>query len=118
MSPDDRSRFEGADFATFSAGAAKAGIFLNDQTFEVAIAQTPQLLDVLLTILSEQGFGAKRSARITAWQFGTAVDPDQLLAMVSDIGKGRMSSKLAKKLPGLKPPDYIAAAIDFVASRV
>ena len=118
MSPHERSVWESADFATFSAGFAPTGIFLNDQTFDVAIAQTPQLLDVLLTILSEQGFGAKRSARITAWQFGTAVDPDQLLAMVSDIGKGRMSSKLAKKLPGLKPPAYIAAAIDFVASRV
>ena len=118
MSPHDRSVWEGADFATFSTGCAQVGVFLNDQTFEVAIAQTPQLLDGLLTILSEQGFGAKRSARITAWQFGTAIDPDQLLAMVSDIGKGRMSSKLAKKLPGLKPPAYIAAAIDFVASRV
>ena len=118
LTPAERVYWEAADFATFSAGVARAGIFLNDQTFEVAIAQTPQLLDVLLTILSEQGFGAKRTARITAWKSGTQVDPDQLLAMVSDIGKGRMSSKLAKKLPGLKPPAYIAAAIEFVASRV
>lgn len=118
LTPQARASWEAADFTFFSAGFAPAGIFLNDQTFEVAIAQTPQLLDALLTILSEQGFGTKRTARIAAWKSGTQVDPDQLLAMVSDIGKGRMSSKLAKKLPGLIPPAYIAAAIEFVASRV
>lgn len=118
LSPHDRAVWEAADYATFSTAWAKAGIFLNDQTFEVAIAQTPHLLAVLLTILNEQGFGPTRTARIAAWNAGTPVATDQLLAMVSDIGKGRMSSKLAKKLSGLKPPAYVAAAIEFVASRV
>jgi putative ATP-dependent endonuclease of OLD family len=118
MSPHDRALWDAADFTTFSTEWAKLGIFLNDQTFEVAIAQTPHLLAVLLAILNEQGFGATRTARIAAWNSGTPIANDQLLAMVSDIGKGRMSSKLAKKLPGLQPPAYIAAAINFVASRV
>lgn len=111
-------KWETADFASFSAGWARAGIFLNDQTFEVAIANTPNLLGALLDILDEQGFGPKRMARIAAWRAGTAVAPDQLLSMVADIGKGRLSAKLAKKLPGLTPPAYIASAIQFVVSRV
>jgi putative ATP-dependent endonuclease of OLD family len=118
LTPADRATWEAADFATFSAGWACAGIFLNDLTFEVAVANTPNLHGALLDILGEQEFGSSRAARIAAWRSGTAVDPDQLLAMVSDIGKGRLSAKLAKKLPGLTPPGYIAAAIQFVASRV
>ncbi|MNF68468.1 AAA family ATPase [Pseudomonas sp. MM213] len=118
LSPADRPYWEAADFATFSEGWEPQGIFLNDQTFEVAVANTPNLLGALLDILVEQGFGSIRTARIAAWRSGTEVNPDQLLAMVSDIGKGRMSGKLAKKLPGLTPPAYIASAIQFVASRV
>lgn len=118
LSPEDRAHWEAADFASFSKGWATVGIFLNDQTFEFAIANTPHLLATLLDVLDEQGFGPKRTARIASWRTGTAVDPDQLLAMVSDIGKGRLSAKLAKKLLNLTPPDYIASAIQFVVSRV
>lgn len=114
----DRASFEAADFASFSQSWVPAGIFLNDQTFEVAVANTSNLLGALLDILDEQGFGSKRSARIAAWRSGTAVNPDQLLAMVSDIGKGRLSAKLAKKLQGLTPPAYITLAINHVVSRV
>lgn len=118
LTPEDRATWDAADYSTFSAGWAPAGIFLNDQTFEVAVANTPDLLPVLLTILDEQGFGPKRTARIAAWRSGTQVDPDQLLAMIADIGKGRLSAKLSKKLPNVAPPAYIASAIQFVASRV
>lgn len=107
-----------ADFVSFSKCWAGNGIFLNDQTFEVAVARTPNLLGALLDILGEQGFGPTRTARIAAWRSGMPVDPEQLLTMVSDIGKGRLSAKLAKKLPGMTPPDYIASAIQFVVSCV
>lgn len=118
LTPEDRATWDAADYAAFSAGWAPAGIFLNDQTFEVAVANTANLLPVLLTILDEQGFGPKRTARIAAWRSGTQVDSDQLLAMIADIGKGRLSAKLSKKLPNVAPPAYIASAIQFVASRV
>ena len=118
LTTEDRTRWETADYAAFSSGWAPAGIFLNDQTFEVAVANTPDLLPALLDILGEQGFGATRTARIAAWRSGTTIDPDQLLAMIGDIGKGRLSAKLAKKLSNFAPPAYIASAIQFVASRV
>jgi putative ATP-dependent endonuclease of OLD family len=118
LTPADRASWEAADFARFSAGWAQAGIFLNDQTFEVAVANTPNLLGALLDIFDEQGFGRQRTTRIAAWRSGTPVDADQLLAMVSDIGKGRLSAKLAKKLPDLTPPAYIASALQFLASHV
>ena len=115
----ERSLWDSADFATFSAAWAKAGIFLNEHTFEVAIANTPGLQAALLQVLSEQGFGARRTARIAAWRAGTlALESNQLLAMIADIGKGRLSAKLKKKVPTLLPPAYIASAINFLAARV
>lgn len=118
LSDADRAHWVAANFADFSAAWEMAGIFLNDLTFEVSVANTPGLSEALLDVLDGQGFGRKRSTRIAEWRAGTDVDPEQLLAMISDIGKGRLSAKLKKKLPGLVPPAYIASAIQFVVSRV
>ncbi|KRA17963.1 AAA family ATPase [Lysobacter sp. Root604] len=115
----ERAGWESASFADFSASWATAGIFLNEHTFEVVMANTPGLQAALLQILSEQGFGSRRMTRIAAWRVGTlAIDSTQLLAMIADIGKGRLSAKLEKKVPTLLPPAYIASAINFLAARV
>lgn len=119
LTAQQRAQWEAADFAAFSADWAHEGIFLNAQTFEISVANEPTLLAALLDILDGQGFGSVRTKRIAAWRSGTPVDPAQILAMVADIGKGRLGAKLAKKLPGgLTPPPYITAAIQFVANRV
>ncbi|BFO02361.1 ATP-dependent endonuclease [Pseudomonas guariconensis] len=118
LTTENRAWCEAADFNSFSVAWASFGIFLNDQTFEVAVANTPNLQGALLDILDEQGFGSVRSARIKAWRSGTPVDPAQLLAMIADIGKGRLSAKLASKLTGLTPPDYITSAIKYLVSHV
>ncbi|GAA0287770.1 AAA family ATPase [Rhodovulum strictum] len=116
---DDRAHWEKSDFEAFSAAWAKFGYFLNDRTFEIAVAATPGLRTALLDILNEQKFGKTRTDRIAAWRAGTPVEPAYLLAMIADIGKGRLSAKLAKKMPlGVTPPPYISAAIAFVADRV
>lgn len=118
LTAKQRAEWEAVDFNTFSTAWATVGVFMNSQTFEVELATQPDLLKVLLDIFDEQGFGAVRTARIAAWRQGTPVDPEQLLAMVADIGKGRLSALLEKKLPGLMPPTYIASAIQYVTSRV
>lgn len=116
LTPQERAWWTAKNYAEFSAAWAGSGYFLNDQTFEVAIANTPGLQPALLEILAEQGFGSTRSARIAAWRAGQPIDPGQLLAMIADIGKGRLSAKLKKKLAlGTTPPAYIAAAIRYVA---
>lgn len=118
LSPTQRAHWSNVDFTTFCAQWSRSGIFLNNQTFEVAVANTPSLQGALLAILSEQGFGSTRTARINAWRTGQHVDPGHLLSMVADIGKGRLSAKLAKKVQGLMPPQYITSAINFVVSNV
>ena len=119
LTPAERASWDASDFVTFSKVWEQSGVFLNDQTFEVSVANTPGLVDTLLDILSEQGFGSIRTKRIAAWRAGAQVDTAQLLAMVADVGKGRLSAKIARKLPsGQLPPAYIAGAIKFVADRV
>jgi putative ATP-dependent endonuclease of OLD family len=118
LTPAQLATWEPMDHAAFSVNAAKSGIFLNDQTFEVSVANTPVLLKPLLDILGEQDFGSVRTGRIAAWRAGAAVDAPQLLAMIADIGKGRLGARLAKKSVGLKPPAYIESAINAVVGLV
>src|SRR5690606_11036653 len=114
LTSSERASWVASDFATFSNAWEKIGVFLSSQTFEVSVANTPTLLGALLDVLSEQGFGSIRTKRIAAWRTGMPVDPTQLLAMIAYIGKGRLSAKLARKLPsGQNPPVYIANAIKF-----
>lgn len=119
LTPQQQAEWEAKPLPDFTPAAAGSGVFLNDQTFEISIVNTPALLKPLLDILDEQGFGTIRTNRIANWRAGSApVDASQLLAMVADIGKGRLSARLSKKTIGLAPPKYIADAIAFVVSRV
>lgn len=119
LTPAQQAEWAAKAYAEFAAAAAGSGIFLNDQTFEVSVANTPALLNPLLDILGDQGFGSIRTTRIANWRAGAApVDPSQLLAMVADIGKGRLSARLSKRAVGLGAPKYISDAIGWVVSRV
>ncbi|MCK4101521.1 ATP-dependent nuclease [Acinetobacter radioresistens] len=118
-----RTYFEDiCEFREFSETWAKVGCFLNDETFEVAIAQTANLNDVLLEILDEQGFGPTRTKCINEWKSDPSkIDSTQLLAMVKGIGKGRLSGKLKKKISGKKliqVPQYIQDAIEYMVKNV
>lgn len=112
-----RDYWREANFQQFAANWSNVGIFLNSKTFEVEVAETENLREPLLQVLDEQGFGPTRTRRIAAWRYGETVDPVYLLSMVSDIGKGRLSAKLAKKGHKLGVPEYIASAIKFVANH-
>ncbi|MBB1439977.1 AAA family ATPase [Shewanella sp. SG41-4] len=108
---------EATDPNSFRDWGAKVGVFLNDLTFELSVANTPNLREALIGILSEQEFGTRRTARIASWRSGDPVDPEQLLVMIASIGKGRLSGKLAKRVTGLTPPSYISSAIEYVVSN-
>lgn len=109
-------------FDEFSDSFKKIGIYLNDQTFEVAIAQTSELSKLLLEILDEQGFGSIRTKRIQAWKTDpTTINSNHLLSMIKDIGKGRLSGKLKKKISDVKlieVPKYIHEAIVDMVQKV
>ena len=122
LTEKNREWAETTSFEEFSSSFSKVGIFLNNETFEVAIAQTPNLSSLLLEILDEQGFGSTRTKRINEWKTDySKIDSTQLLAMVKDIGKGRLSGKLKKKISGgglIQVPKYIQDAIEYMVKNV
>ena len=100
------------DEKTLREVAAKIGIFMNSDTLEVEMANTPPLLNPLIDILEGEQFGPKRRARLKAWKADpSSIDGEQLLAMIADVGKGRLAARLAAKAVGLKPPAYIKDAL-------
>ena len=99
--------------------AKKAGVFLNHSTLEVEIACTTALVEPLLSILEAEHFGATRRKRLARWKADpSTVSGEQLLAMVADVGKGRLAARLAAQAIGLSAPIYIAEAIQHVATNV
>lgn len=107
------------DDATFRVQMRSGQIYLNDSTLEVVIAQTPGLSAALLAILEAEKFGKIRSERIAAWKAAPAtIIAEQLLAMIADVGKGRLAGRLKTVAGGLGVPEYIHAAIKSVADRV
>ncbi len=107
-----------SDEQTIRDAAAKIGIFSNTETLEVEIAKTPGLVKPLLAILEAENFGPKRQARLAGWKADPkTIDGEQLLAMIADVGKGRLSARLAEKAVGLKPPEYIRNALKRVVDH-
>lgn len=104
-----------ADEAGLRAEAARLGLFTNTSTLEAEVASTATLGPVLLDILDEEGFGAKRRRRIAAWRAGGQIDGEQLFAMIADIGKGRLAARLAARGANLTPPDYIRFALEYIS---
>lgn len=121
LTEENCKKWDEVEFERFSEKWAEIGIFLNDETFEVEIANTPNLGNVLLEILEERGFGKTRSDRIQEWKKNpTVIDSVQLLSMVKDIGKGRLSGKLKKKISddhSITPPTYISNAINYIVKK-
>jgi len=115
---DKRTALE-ADEKRLRKVAKKAGVFLNHSTLEVEIACTAALVEPLLSILEAENFGTTRRNRLARWKADpSTVRGGPLLAMVADVGKGRLAARLAGKAIGLAPPAYIAAAIKHVATNV
>lgn len=117
ISRDNRAKAEAWEAGKFRAELAKKEIYLNDTTLEVAVANTPGLLNPLIEILEAEQFGSIRRGRLERWKTGEPVDGEQLLAMIADIGKGRLSGRLLDKIAGIAPPQYIADAIKSVIER-
>lgn len=113
------AKLERADDNFLRESAKKAGIFLNNSTLEIEIADTFDLVIPLLSILEAEDFGNTRKKRLEKWKDDpSTVDGDQLMAMIADVGKGRLAGRLASKAKDLAPPTYIAEAIAHIAENV
>lgn len=103
------------DESALREAAPTYGIFVNQDTLETEISNTPSLVESLLDVLIEQDFGLKLSKRLEEWQEDhSEIDSAQLMLMIGYVGKGRFADQLAEKVGGLEPPEYIKRAIEHV----
>ncbi len=94
------------------------GVFTNYHTLEVDMFEEDFANEVLDT-LKEQNFSVERKKWIEEWGADhQKLDIDKYLTLIEAIGKGRFAQRLASRIEGKTPPDYIRKAIEFVVSRV
>ncbi len=95
------------------------GVFMNWQTLELDMYDGDDFWEEILATLTEAKLPAAKQALIDSW----VAEPDdmdgvELLKMIETIGKGRFAQRLASRIKGVKPPDYIEQAIEYVVKRV
>ncbi len=93
------------------------GLFLNDHTFEVDLFKSGRHHSICDTIveLTDNGSAEKRAL---AWQKKPdSLDAEQLLKDIEAIAKGRFAQRLASRFKKNICPQYIRAAVKFLADK-
>lgn len=106
------------DYAVFCKRCEKLGIFSNSDTLEIDLFKAG-FSEQIAETLKEAKPSPGSKARLEQWQNDPdTLDIDRFLSLIDAIGKGRFAQRLASRVGGVKPPAYIANAIEWVASRV
>lgn len=94
------------------------GIFVNDGTLETDLfegSHAQAMIDILRTYFGSQ----ERRVMLDNWEEDShSYEPETLLKMIEQVGKGRFAQRLAARVSEGFVPGYIAAAISHVTSRV
>lgn len=106
------------DIDQFSSRCESLGVFTNFHTLEVDLFNDGFVEEIIGT-LEEHSWSEKRKDWIEEW----AENPDDLnignyLKLIESIGKGRFAQRLASRIGGLEPPEYIRNAVEYVVRRV
>lgn len=92
----------------------KFSIFVNWGTLETELFEGDYAKEMIDTLL-EHNFSDARKAMLDAWVADPkSYDPEELLKMIEQLGKGRYAQRLAARVPSKLVPDYIADAINHV----
>jgi len=107
------------DYNEFGTRCETFGVFTNIDTLEVDLFNDDNFTVPIIETLREQKFSAERQGWIDEWEADPeSLDVEKYLALIEAVGKGRFAQRLASRVTGTEPPDYIIGAIGFVASRV
>jgi putative ATP-dependent endonuclease of OLD family len=95
------------------------GVFTNVDTLEVDLFNHNDFTEHIIETLCEQKLSSERQGWIDRWKdTPERLDVDDYLTLIDAVGKGRFAQRLAARVSGIEPPEYIKGAIEFVASRV
>ena len=97
--------------------ARQHGFFIGDQTCELDLFRSG-LHDEIGETLLELAPGDTVRTRARAWRADPdALDPQQLLRDITEIGKGRFAQRLSTRVAPDRWPDYIRGAVEYVRDR-
>lgn len=103
----------------FSERCETFGVFTNYRTLEVDLFKEGGFVQALTETLCEEPCPEARRQLVDSWEADPAtLDEEKYLKIIDAIGKGRFSQRLATRIEGSMPPEYIAKAIEFVVDRV
>ncbi|GGC12596.1 ATP-dependent endonuclease [Novosphingobium endophyticum] len=106
------------ELMAFSDRCAEFGIFTNDDTLEVDLFEGDFVAEII-AVMREGGLSKTRAEMVDDWENDpSCMEEGGYLSLIEDMGKGRFAQRLAARIEGFPPPDYIRRAIEFVASRV
>lgn len=109
---------KGIDGDDFADRCEEYGVFSNLTTLETDLFNEGYA-PAIISVLEAHNFSKKRKGNIGKWKEDPSqMDPEELLKMIEAIGKGRFAQRMLSHIDGIKPPGYIARAIEFVAERV
>lgn len=107
------------DENTFSDRCTSFGIFTNFHTLEVDLFNNHNFTRHIIATLREQRLTARKQGWVNEWEADPeSLDFEKYLGLIETVGKGRFAQRLASRVAGTEPPEYIKGAIEFVASRV
>ena len=106
------------DINEFCSRCESFGVFTNFHTLEVDLFEEG-FAEKMIDILSENSWSKKRNVKIGEWSRNNdALDKEEFLSMVEEIGKGRFAQHLASLVYGIEPPEYIRNSLEYVVNRV
>ena len=107
----------GKNAAALLAMAPTVGLFLNQHTLEIDLFDSGLHLSMAST-LTELAESVPARARAASWRMDPAsCDRAQLLRDIDSIGKGRFAQRLASNIKEQVCPQYMLAAIAYVAAQ-
>jgi len=107
------------DENAFSDKCESFGVFTNSHTLEVDLFNDDDFTEHIIETLREQKFSAIRKGWIDGWEADPkSLDVEKYLTLIESVGKGRFAQRLASRVAGIEPPNYIKGAIEFVVNYV
>lgn len=107
------------EYDEFCEACEKYGIFTNTHTLEIDLFKLKHFRKPIIETLREQISGPTRLGWFKEWEADpTALNHKNYLSSIELIGKGRFAQRLASRLEGVAPPQYIERAIKRVVALV
>lgn len=98
--------------------ASDHGIFMNENTFELALLQSGNHVVLCETILEMTDNGAAKTRATDGIADSTSIDKEQFLKDIEEVSKGRYAQRLSGKSSEMVCPEYIKKAIEYVAGKI